>query len=222
MAVSSWGENRLDIVGRGSEGGFFQKAWTGSGWYPDPTGWLDLGGKFASAPSVASWAPGRIDIVGIDTKGDILHKYWNGERWVPDGLEWESLGGGPFIGDPLLTTWGPDRFDIWAVAHNGSLHHLYWNGAGQIYVGWEDLKGNFSTAPQVVHWDVGKIDIFGKNGTSYISKAFDGYNWYPSFEGWFDKGGDFVSEPAAVVNKGTSMLPVTQTHSPVGLADFRL
>lgn len=153
-----------------------------------------------------------MDIFGIDSKtGSIKHKYWNGngQTWVPQEKEWEDLGGGPFVGAPAATSWGENRFDIWAAsATNGSLAHLFWDGFA--YQGWENLGGNFSTAPTVKHWDVGKIDIVGlsapESGDSdYHFKSYDGSQWNPSVQDWYmSHGGSFVGQPAVLVNKGQS------------------
>jgi hypothetical protein len=205
--VASWSANRLDIVGRSSDYTYSHKAWTGVSWFPSVTEWENLGGNFSSAPAVVSWGPNRLDIFGISAEdGAIKHKYRNG-AWFPGVSEWEDLGGGPFVGNLVASSWGEGRFDVWAAAEkDGQLHHLFWDGAA--YQGWEKLGGNFQTAPAVSHWDVGKIDIVGLfdagEDTHYHSKSYDGFNWYPSFDGWFDKGGDFVNQPAVVTNKGIS------------------
>jgi len=48
-AVASWGSNRLDIFGLGTNSSTYHKAWDGSGsWYPSQTGWEALGGTFDS------------------------------------------------------------------------------------------------------------------------------------------------------------------------------
>ncbi|KAE9987503.1 hypothetical protein EG328_002488 [Venturia inaequalis] len=208
LSVTSWSPNRFDIVGRSPSNTYLHKAWTGASWYPSVTEWTDFGGNFSSAPASVSWAPNRLDIFGIDAEsGGVKHKYWNGDVWVPQGEEWEDLSGGPFTGDLTVSSWGEGRFDIWAAGENGELNHLFWDGAA--YQGWEGMGGKFSTAPAVVHWDTGKIDIVGlfdgKDGDSqYHSKAYGGGSWHPSATGWYDKGGDFAGQPALVVNKGTS------------------
>lgn len=106
----------------------------------------------------------------------------------------------------MASSWGEGRLDIWVAAEkDGQLHHLYWDGTA--YQGWETLGGKFKTAPSVVHWDVGKIDIIGVfDDSHYHSKAWDGSNWHPSSDGWYDKGGDFAGPPAVVTNKGSSKL----------------
>ena len=47
LGIESWGPNRLDIFGLGTGGDMFHKAWDGTGWFPSPTDWEPLGGKFA-------------------------------------------------------------------------------------------------------------------------------------------------------------------------------
>ena len=204
VAAASWGPGRLDLVASTLFGAYLHKAWTGDGWFPDGGEWEDFGGEFASDPTVVSWGPERLDIFGIDHKsGSIKHKFWyGGDNWAPvEG--WEDLGGGPFIGTPLATSWGPDRLDIWAVGKDGQLNHKFWDGGR--YSEWEKLGGNFTTAPAVTHWDVGRIDIVGKSTDGhYRSKVWDGFGWLPTFDGYFDKGGSFASEPQLISTKGRS------------------
>jgi hypothetical protein len=45
-AVASWGSNRLDIFGLGTDDQMYHKYWNGSAWGPSPTDWEGLGGKF--------------------------------------------------------------------------------------------------------------------------------------------------------------------------------
>jgi len=90
-AVASWGPNRLDIFGLGTDNQMFHKAWNGA-WHPSPTGWEPLGGVFNSPPAVASWGPNRLDIFGLGTDNQMFHKAWNG-AWHPSPTDWEPLGG---------------------------------------------------------------------------------------------------------------------------------
>ncbi len=46
--VESWGPNRLDIFGLGTDNQMYQKSWTGSAWAPSASGWEALGGVFNS------------------------------------------------------------------------------------------------------------------------------------------------------------------------------
>jgi hypothetical protein len=42
--VASWGPNRLDIVGIGTNKAMHHKAWSGGAWQPSQTEWENLGG----------------------------------------------------------------------------------------------------------------------------------------------------------------------------------
>ncbi|RSM61647.1 hypothetical protein DMB66_24335 [Actinoplanes sp. ATCC 53533] len=44
--VTSWGANRLDIFGLGTDRAMYHKAWTGNAWAPSPLDWERLGGVF--------------------------------------------------------------------------------------------------------------------------------------------------------------------------------
>jgi hypothetical protein len=93
IAVASWGSNRLDIFGLGTDNQMFHKAWDGNAWRPSPTGWEPLGGKFDSPPAVASWGSNRLDIFGLGTDNQMFHKAWDGNAWRPSPTDWEPLGG---------------------------------------------------------------------------------------------------------------------------------
>ena len=59
IAAVSWGVNRLDIFGLGTNNEMFHKAWDGREWLPSPTEWEALGGVFSTrfgltAPQLAT------------------------------------------------------------------------------------------------------------------------------------------------------------------------
>ncbi len=91
--VASWGQNRLDIFGLGTDGAMYHKAWDGTAWRPSLTDWERLGGVFTSPPAVASWGQNRLDIFGLGTDGAMYHKAWDGTAWRPSLTDWERLGG---------------------------------------------------------------------------------------------------------------------------------
>src|SRR6266542_2090534 len=62
-AAVSWGPDRLDFFGIGTDGAMYQRAWTG-----DTFGdWVNLGGHFTGSPAAVSWGPDRLDFFGIGT-----------------------------------------------------------------------------------------------------------------------------------------------------------
>jgi hypothetical protein len=90
----SWGPDRLDVVGHGSDGRYYHKAWAANAWGPSQLGWNNLDGNFASAPSIESWGVNRLDIVGRGNDAGAFHKAWTGTAWSP-GASWNNLGGAP-------------------------------------------------------------------------------------------------------------------------------
>ena len=62
IAAASWGSNRLDIFGLGTDNQMYHEAWDSNQWLPSPTDWEPLGGIFHSAPAVVSWIANRLDI----------------------------------------------------------------------------------------------------------------------------------------------------------------
>jgi hypothetical protein len=205
----------IDLVVRTPDLNYAYKPWSSDA---DPgEEWLNLGGAFASAPAIASWGHDRLDVIGIDNiTRNVYHRFAykvSGEdkelKWA---WEWADLEGGPFKGEPSASTWGPGRLDIWAVGEDGRLNHKFLRNSGGDsweWSEWEQLGGNFSTAPVVVSWDVAKYTIVGQfaNETQYRQKDIyddNGNWWHPSVDGWYEKGGDFAGEPAVVAAKGKS------------------
>jgi len=81
----SWGNGRIDVFGRGSDGALWQKWFSDSmgGWQP----WVRMGGgNISSPPTVSSWQSGRLDIFITGQVGDLRH-LWFSNGWS----NWESL-----------------------------------------------------------------------------------------------------------------------------------
>lgn len=92
---------------------------------------------------------------------------------------------------------GLGRLDVWVAGKaDGELYHTFW--APNFFLGWEKLGGNFSTAPQVVHWGPNRIDVVGRfvGESQYVYKYWDGTQWNPPLGEWSLKGGKFASEPS--------------------------
>ncbi|CAJ2500053.1 Uu.00g029060.m01.CDS01 [Anthostomella pinea] len=204
LSSASWGANRLDIVAKAKNGSYVHKAWTGDGWFPGKAEWEHLGCGFFSSPAIVSWGIGRLDIVGLDSgNASLQHKYYQDGCY--DGWSgWEDLGGGPFIGNPVATSWGEGRLDFWAINSAGELNHIYWDG--HKYSEWENLGGEFTDTPKVVHWKPSRIDIVGKglDDDQYYGKSYDGSEWHPSGNEWHKLAGPFNSEPALVAKHDTT------------------
>jgi hypothetical protein len=197
VSRSTYGTDRLDIFGLGSDNRMFHKEWDGSQWLPPGEAWEALGGAFACQPAVASWDSTRMDIFCVRTDGQMCHKAWEGTRWYPSPLDWEELGGG-FDSPPSVVSWGADRLDIFAVGRDKQAYHKAWDGSRWLpsTTGWEALGGAFTCQPAVVSWGPGRIDIFGIGTNSRMyHKAWNGSRWLPSDADWEFLGGWFNPTP---------------------------
>ncbi len=198
-AVVSWGANRIDVFGVGTDNAVYHKSWQNGAWDPSQTGWEGLGGTFTSPPTVVSWGPNRLDIFGIGTDNAMYHKTWDTGTWFPSQTDWYALGGA-FISPPAAVCWGPNRFDIFGIGAGGAMYHKSWSGAWDpSQTGWNALGGTFISAPAVASWGANRLDIFGiGTDNAMYHKSWAGGVWGPSQTDWESLGGAFTSLPAAV------------------------
>lgn len=82
-ASVSWGEGRIDVFAKGSDGGLWHKWFDQNGW----SVWEKLPGGIKDSPSAASWTTGRLDVFGTGEVGDLYH-WWFDSKWNGP----ESLG----------------------------------------------------------------------------------------------------------------------------------
>lgn len=55
---------------------------------------------------------------------------------------------------------------------------------------WDDLGGQFTSAPAVAAWGPNRLDVFGVGADKALyHKAWTGAEWTP---GWDDLGGQFI------------------------------
>jgi hypothetical protein len=69
VAVSSWGNGRIDMFVHGGNNNLWHTAWNGSSW----SAWDNRGGYLESDPAVASWGSNWIDLFAIGTD----YKAWH-------------------------------------------------------------------------------------------------------------------------------------------------
>lgn len=198
-AVASWGPDRLDILGVGSDGAMMlHKAWDGSRWLPSHLDWDPLGAASPMQPAVASWSANRLDIVAVGFDHRMLHKAWDGHQWLPGQFTWDVLGG-QFSQPPAIVSWGPDRLDIFGVSTDGLMLHKAWDGSQWLpsQLDWDPLGGAFSSQPAVASWAADRLDVFGvADDRQMLHKAWDGSEWLPSHQDWDAIGGVFSGAPA--------------------------
>jgi hypothetical protein len=118
-AVTSWRENRLDIIVCGGEDHCWYKAYdsVGGGWSP---GWEGpLGGPISSGPAITAIHPPALDFFARLPDGGLGHL-------APVTMAaWEDLGG-QFVGAPAAVSWGEGRLDVFVVNINGEVW-WYWS-----------------------------------------------------------------------------------------------
>ncbi|MBW4717124.1 hypothetical protein [Saccharothrix obliqua] len=118
-AVSWRSGTRLDVFVRGEDAHLWHKWWTdGVGW----SGWEDLGGDIASAPSVISFDDGRLDVFARSAGNTLLHRWWTaGGGWSGS----EDLGG-DIRHSPAAAKTGHRRIDVLATGGDRKLHRIWW------------------------------------------------------------------------------------------------
>ena len=151
-AAVSWGANRIDVFGLGTDNQMYHRWWNADAGEWDPKqNWEGLGGTFNSPPAAVAWGPNRLDIFALGIDNQVLHKDWNGVTgaWEPSALTWESLAGG-FHSAPAVASWAHDRLDVFTLGDDNAVWHRYWNGGAWQPLpaistpgGWESLHGSF-------------------------------------------------------------------------------
>lgn len=202
IAVSTWGQDRLDVFCHGPHRELRHQYYDGSQWQPSVGSTESLGGLMKSAPQVVSWGENRLDIFGIGPYSLLVHLYWDGSQWS----QWDDLGRVPDLYPESLTvtSWGENRLDIWAIDKAFTLVHKYWDGSQ--WSEWESLGvTNTTDSVSVASWGPNRLDIVALNDIGqYLYKYYDGSAWQPDASGWYNKGpfgGEetrFASSPSVV------------------------
>ena len=98
LALSSWGNGRLDVFVRAADNAVWHRFKTPSGW----SSWFSLGGNATTKPAAASWGVGRIDVFVGSSDGNLY------ELSLADGTEqWKfkigrNVTAAPAIGEGCL------------------------------------------------------------------------------------------------------------------------
>ena len=204
----SWGPNRLDVFGLGTDNKVYHLFYDGVAqvWGPSIGPEVLPGDQtFSSAPAAVCQGPKSVDVFAIGTDKKMYHKYWNAASGVWEPLTtWEPLGGA-FIDSPAAVSWGPDRLDVFGLGTDNKVYHMFQDGDAKAWepaIGPEVLPGDqtFKSAPAVVSWGPNRIDVFavGTDNQMY-HKYWDGVSgiWEPQAQ-WEPMGGTFNSAPRAV------------------------
>ncbi len=177
----SWGPNRIDLFGRGSDGAIYHNYWDGS-WHSFEL----LGGNFIYGVAASSWGPGRLDVFGVGTDGAIYHNYWDGS-WHG----WGERLGGVFTSTLAAVSSGPNHIDVFGRGTDNAIWHTYWDGS---WHGFDSLGGTFVSGPTVSSWGGGRLDVFAVGTDSGLYHNYWDGNWHS----WGDRlSVTFTSAPSA-------------------------
>lgn len=182
-APSASGATRTDVFVRGTDGGLWQRTWSGASW----GGWQPLGGIVTANPAAVSSAANRIDVFVRGTDDGLWQQSWNGTTWTG----WTSLGG-ILTSGAAVASQGAGTLDVFVRGTDGGLWHKSWNGSQ--WTQWQSLGGILTSDPAAVSWGSGRLDVFVRgtdNGLWQIS--WNGQTW----SGWTPLGGWLSSGPAA-------------------------
>ena len=167
----SWGTNRLDVFGIGTDGATWQRWWDGSRWQ----GWKSLGavGGVRTSPVAVSSGPNKIHLLEKGSDGGIWHNSWTGIQWGG----WKSLG---FLtqSKPSAVSLGANDLHVLAVGPDGAVWHWYlarvlwiWLRIPRV----RSLGGSFVAAPVAISCGPKRIDVFAKGSYTFIKHtAWDG------------------------------------------------
>jgi len=195
-AVVSWGPDRIDLFGRGSDGAIYHTYWDGS-WHS----FESLGGNFIYGVAASSWGPGRLDVFAIGADSAIYHTYWDGS-WHG----WGEKLGGAFTSKPTAVSSGPNHIDVFGRGTDNAIWHTYWDGS---WHGFDSLGGSFVSAPSVSSWGGGRLDVFAVGTDSGLYHNYWDGNWHS----WGDRlSVTFTSAPAAT-SWGTGRIDVLAQNS---------
>jgi SpoIID/LytB domain protein len=178
-AAAVRGNERTDVVVKGTDGGYWWTFWTGSSW----TSWAGLGAPPGGAlgdPTIVSWAPGRLDVFvrGADSKLWQRFSENGGASWSA----WIKPVGddGVLASAPEASSWGPGRLDIFVVGTDGNVYQRFWDGSS-----WDPVwfpqgapSAGIKGEPTTTSSDAGRVDIFVRGGDDKLwRRSWNGSSW---------------------------------------------
>src|SRR5882672_1762792 len=87
-AIASYGKNTLELFGRGTDKGLWEKQWTGSAW----TNWRNLHGTITSDPAAVYLSPTSVVAFVRGTAHNVITGQSSNKAWTSVDT-WSSVGG---------------------------------------------------------------------------------------------------------------------------------
>jgi hypothetical protein len=188
VAASSWGEGRLDLFVRGTDGALYHRyGW--SAW----SEWERLGGELTSAPAAVSWGPDRIDVFALGNDSALWHIWLNGSTWS----DWESLDGN-WTSAPAVLSAGVNSMNVFVRGKDDALWHIWWgwdeSQSKWKWSSWGSFGEYLTSAPAAVSWGPGRIDVFARGkDNDLMHRPYV----FPTWSDWESLGGVLTSAPTA-------------------------
>lgn len=187
-SAASWGAGHVAVFMRGSNGELWYLQWDNG----SATGWLSLGGAITWNPDVVSRGPGHLVVFARWTDRTIRYREYSGGAWGP----WVNLSG-VATADPMAVSTDPGHMGVCKRGQADDLWCRHWTSSAG-WGAWQGFGGKLYNDPVLVSRAPGVVDAFVKGGNSEIWRvAVLGGNG-----AWTSLGGNFSSEPAAVVVNG--------------------
>jgi hypothetical protein len=116
LTMVSWGPNRLDVFGQGTDHAVHSKSWNGSSW----STWSSLGGIIVGIPQSISRGQNSLDVLAIGTDYGLYQKSWDGSRWS----DWQRVT--DCISDILVTAPAGPRLELLVQGNDLNLWHNFY------------------------------------------------------------------------------------------------
>jgi hypothetical protein len=152
----------------------------------------------SSAPGAVSWGLGRLDVFARGDDGRLIHGYTDGAGWYWEDTLFRDV---TLRSQPSCASWGGRTISCVALREGSAgVWQFYYDGAGW---GQSDLGGIAASAPSVVSWGPGRLDVMvrGQDEAMYWSSWQDG-TWNLS---WTRIDGVLRSAPACTSRRVTSL-----------------
>ncbi len=209
------GTGRLDVFGIDPHNCMTHVAYINNKWSAPESLNVPPNILFTTAPVAAAWqqvqGQNRWDVFALGNDTALYHKAYTNSGW---DAQWESIGA-PFYSAPAIVSWGAGRLDVFGIGNGNIIYHQYRDANGWAGTPWQSLLttnlptipvGYFHSAPSVVSWGTGRLDVFALGSDNLIyHRWFDNNVWNST--NWESLGsqsmtgfaqGSFISAPAAV------------------------
>jgi hypothetical protein len=192
-AIASYGPNTLDLFGRGTDNGLWEKQWTGSGW----TGWRNLHGSITADPAAVYVSPSSVIAFVRGSAHNVISGSSSSKTW-PSADTWSSVGGN-ITTNPSTVNTGDGNIWLFGRGTDNALWYRKQNNVGN-WSGWASLGGYVGSDIAAVSANSGEIDVFYLAADSTIEHR------YYTASGWSGAssidGTKFHWAPAATSSAG--------------------